>query len=760
MNPMFVPACLNQGKIGAGRVLTNRTPKCFATPAVILLAIALLQSTSFAQSETSKLTVDELKAKAETGDAAAECQLGLRYVRGDGVPKDYAEAVKWIRKSAEHGDAEGQHQLGNAYFSGKGVEKDDTQAFQWNEKSARQGNVAAETALGVCYEFAHGVEQNFSEANDWYRKAAALNNAQAQNNLGNNMMQGRGIGKDVVQGYKWILLSAAQGNSYAIKSVDRYESRLTPAQLSQARGLAEAFRAADLSGSTTSLKPLPTASRSVAENATPTPSRKSSPGNILGLEPLPTAAPSPAVAQNPSPAPPQYGGPGNVLGVGQLPTPPPMSNYPWQGQQATSGSLQERAEAGDAEAQYELGMAYIHGDGVAKNYSQAAKWLHKAAEQGHAVAQYNLGVCFANGAGTAKNMAQACKWYLKSAEQNYPQAEYNLGCSYLSGQGVRKNGAEAFKWFLKAAEQSDADGQANVGYCYMNGIGVQRDDIQAYKWAAIAAARGNEKAREYLDTLNSRMSRAAIAQARQQAQEFRPNEGGGDQAAPNPEQPPPSQTGPLRPHNTGTGFFITQDGYVITNNHVVQDGAAVQLVTRHAKVVATVVEVDAGNDLALLKAEGEYTALPVGSSFDVKLGDTVSTIGFPLIDLQGVSPKFTRGEISSLAGFKDDVRFFQMSTQIQPGNSGGALVDEHGNVIGVTSATLTASGLFKSRGVVPENVNYAIKSYVLSDFLKWALRKAPGKLVPPNTDQDKPSDVIDRMKDAAVLVVVYTHGSQ
>jgi S1-C subfamily serine protease len=180
------------------------------------------------------------------------------------------------------------------------------------------------------------------------------------------------------------------------------------------------------------------------------------------------------------------------------------------------------------------------------------------------------------------------------------------------------------------------------------------------------------------------------------------------------------------------------------------------LLTSHSKVSATVVKVDATNDLALLKAEGVFGALPVGSSLGVKLGDTVSTIGFPLIELQGVSPKFTRGEISSLAGAKDDVRFFQISTQIQPGNSGGALVDEHGNVVGVTSASLSGSYVLKNKGSIPENVNYAIKSNLVLSFLRSALN-TPDKLKSPITDGNKPADLIDRMQQAAALVVVYWH---
>lgn len=704
--------------------------------ALCLFGVAFLRFSLPAQTDLSKLPLSELKAQADSGDAAAQFQVGLRYTRGDGVMKDYVEGLKWVRKSAEQDYAEAEWYLGNCYIGGRGLDRDYDQAFQWIQKAAKQGIVDAEATLGVCYEFGHGVEQNSGEANEWYRKAAPLNNAIAQNNLGAAMIQGRGTARDVIQGYKWILLSAAQGHKTALENVNRYERTLTAHQLAEAKALAEAFRSADLSASKGSLPPLP------------------------------TAAPSSAVAQSSSPPPAPHMGSGATLGVGQLPAPPPMSNYPSQGRQASSGSLRERAEAGDPQAQVDLGIAYTTGNGVPKNFSEAVKWFRKSAQQNNAIAQYNLGVAYAQGlGGVHRSAAEACKWYRSSAEQNYAEAEYNLGCAYLNGQGMRKNGAEAFGWFVKAAQQNIHDAQGNLAYCYMNGIGVQRDDIQAYKWAALAAQGGNQNARGYISTLNGRMSRAAIAQAQQQAHEFAPNQGGATQPAPNPEQSAPPQTGPLRAHNTGTGFFVTTDGYLITNNHVVQGAAAVQLVTvtmrgkASAKVSATVVKLDPYNDLALLKAEGTFTALPVGPSYDMKLGDTVSTIGFPMTDMMGYYPKFTRGEISSLAGLQDDPRYFQISTPIQPGNSGGALVDEYGNVVGVTSSGLNAAAVLQKTGHAPENVNYAIKSYLVRIFLEPSLGKS-GKLLTPITGGDKPADVIDHMEAAAAFVVSFWHTSQ
>src|SRR6202044_2087941 len=100
------------------------------------------------------------------------------------------------------------------------------------------------------------------------------------------------------------------------------------------------------------------------------------------------------------------------------------------------------------------------------------------------------------------------------------------------------------------------------------------------------------------------------------------------------------------------------------------------------------------------------------------LGDTVATIGFPDPGLQGFAPKLAKGEIASLSGAGDDTRYFQISVPVQPGNSGGALVDEHGNVVGIVSAKLDEAIALAASGALPKNVNYAIKSSFLLGFLE------------------------------------------
>ena len=192
----------------------------------------------------------------------------------------------------------------------------------------------------------------------------------------------------------------------------------------------------------------------------------------------------------------------------------------------------------------------------------------------------------------------------------------------------------------------------------------------------------------------------------------------------------------------------------ITNHHVTEEAVQVRLVTSAGIIVAKVVKVDAANDLALLKAEGRFAALPVVASRAMRLGSTVATVGFPNVGLQGFAPKLARGEIAALSGVQDDARHFQISVPVQPGNSGGALVDERGNVVGVVSAKLSARAALAASGALPENVNYAVKSSFLLSFLE-SVPEVSAKLKEANTKERKFEDVVKSAEQAAVLVLVY-----
>jgi TPR repeat protein len=406
-----------------------------------------------------------------------------------------------------------------------------------------------------------------------------------------------------------------------------------------------------------------------------------------------------------------------------------------------------KAEKGDAESQSGLGIDYLNGQGVAQDSTEAMKWLLKAAENGNAPAQHNIGFMYANGYGIKKDLVEAFKWYQKAAEQHFSGSEFEVGASYYSGNGVSQDYIEAVKWLEKSAEQGFARAQNNLGACYHNGEGVAKDYVEAYKWYDLALAQGLGAAQTNLSLVERLMTAEQIAEAQQLAREFRPRV---EWTSGNSSSP----KNILKPFASGTGFFITDDGYLISNYHVVKDATKVRLLTGAGLIDAKVVQVDAANDLALLKADGRFAPLPIAASRTVALGGTVATIGFPNIGMQGFAPKLAKGEIASLSGAADDPRYFQISVPVQPGNSGGALVDDRGNVIGIVSAKLSARAALAASGSLPENVNYAVKSSLLLSFLE-SVPAVSAKLKAPVTADRKFEDVVKSAQAAAVLVLVY-----
>ena len=408
---------------------------------------------------------------------------------------------------------------------------------------------------------------------------------------------------------------------------------------------------------------------------------------------------------------------------------------------------QERtaAEKGDVEAQLYLGDTYQLGEIVPKNCEEAVRWYRKAAEQGHVPAQSHLGHAYYLGSGVEKDHTEAAKWFYKAASAGYANAQTILGIMLSHDDGV-----EAANWYLRAAAQGEPKAQYCLGLSYKVGFGVPQDFVEAYKWFNLAAAQGHEEAFEERAIIAEEMTREQVAFGQQLAAVFVPR----IEFGANYGEVVSSEDSFKGARSGGTGFFITDDGYLISNFHVVKDVTKVRLVTNAGMIDAKVVSVDAANDLALLKAEGEFSSLPISPSRSAQLGGTVATVGFPNIGLQGFAPKLAKGEIASLSGASDDPRYFQISVPVQPGNSGGALVDERGNVIGIVSAKLDAVTALAASGALPENVNYAVKSSLLLSFLE-SVPAVSAKLKAPVTADRKFEDVVKSAQDAAVLVLVY-----
>ncbi len=173
-----------------------------------------------------------------------------------------------------------------------------------------------------------------------------------------------------------------------------------------------------------------------------------------------------------------------------------------------------------------------------------------------------------------------------------------------------------------------------------------------------------------------------------------------------------------RGFSTGSGFFVTDDGHMVTNFHVIEAAKEVSVVLFGGREIpATVMATDPENDIALLDIDIRSTPLRISTGVEASRGDEVLTLGYPLITIQGQEQRANFGRVNALTGTQGDPRFYQIDVPIQPGNSGGPLLDTHGHVIGVVTATLDQFITLRETGMLPQNVNYAVKSAHLVGLL-------------------------------------------
>jgi S1-C subfamily serine protease len=171
--------------------------------------------------------------------------------------------------------------------------------------------------------------------------------------------------------------------------------------------------------------------------------------------------------------------------------------------------------------------------------------------------------------------------------------------------------------------------------------------------------------------------------------------------------------------STGTAVAISSAGHWLTNAHVVSRCKAISVTpSNRTNVAASIIAFDARNDLALLKSEPVAGQTAGFRDRTVVVGESVYAFGFPLAGALASGGVFTSGIVNATAGLGDDTRLLQISAPIQPGNSGGPLLDSSGLLAGIVVSKLNAIEVFKITGQIPENVNFAIKSSVAQSFLE------------------------------------------
>lgn len=202
--------------------------------------------------------------------------------------------------------------------------------------------------------------------------------------------------------------------------------------------------------------------------------------------------------------------------------------------------------------------------------------------------------------------------------------------------------------------------------------------------------------------------------------------------------------------STGTGFFISNDGYILTNSHVIEGSSSISIILNGKTIPATLVDYDGSNDIALLKINESVDGLPIELKIKTKQGAEIAVLGYPNIGLQGNEQKATFGYINASSGIQGDTRYYQISSPIQPGNSGSPMVNEQGVVIGIASASLNQTAAIQATGTLAQNVNYAIKiAYALPMLINHNVKY----IEPFEQKYLEKTDLIESISNSVVLVV-------
>jgi S1-C subfamily serine protease len=216
---------------------------------------------------------------------------------------------------------------------------------------------------------------------------------------------------------------------------------------------------------------------------------------------------------------------------------------------------------------------------------------------------------------------------------------------------------------------------------------------------------------------------------------------GMEEAPPFDSDPPPSEP-PSSGGKSGTGFYINKNGYLITNQHVIDSCSAIWIDDGNSKIEAKVVRQNEGLDIAVLQINRKTNVYAIFGM--VRTGEDVLALGFPLGDLLGDVIKVTKGVVSALVGYQGNNDYLQFTAPIQSGNSGGPLLNEGGFVVGINTANLVGEEF--------QNINFAIKGTSALSFLgQYGIEFEHKDYI----DAINSADIAEQAKEFTVRVLCY-----
>lgn len=307
--------------------------------------------------------MQDLRSKAEAGQAESQTNLGYVYLNGIGVPSNSKLAADWFMKAADQGAAVAQFNLGVLYENGIGVAKDNAIATEWYDKAAAQGYAPAIESLGTIFELGRGVPKNQKIAFDYHKKAAELGLARAQTNVGRAFVYGLGVKQDYAAALDWYRKAVTNGDSFVFANIGwLYE---------KGWGVAK--------------------DNALAVGWYTKGAVQGDPSAQLNLAFM------------------YWNGRGVSKDSGAA--------IEW---------IRKAALQGHAEAQFNLGEAYRIGDGIEKDEVKAVGWYNMAAEQGYPEAQYKMGFMYENGLGVARDVRVAADWIRKANERMAAEGGFEI----------------------------------------------------------------------------------------------------------------------------------------------------------------------------------------------------------------------------------------------------------------------------------------------------------------------------------------------
>lgn len=341
-------------------------------------------------------------------------------------------AVVWYMEMAKNGDADAQYNLGSVYETGFGVKRDPGEAFRWYKEAAKQDHQLAQLKLGILYVLGEGTRQS------------------------------------IIKGTSWIQSAGDNGNKFAVELYNRVLAPDIVLEMSAADIIKKVKPFIDLGEK-----------KSIAKLTA-----------VLQKEEKKAEKKQPELAQR------FTGKAKNTLGkeVEIANRVPDFLEEKNKGVPSMRDSnlalLQREANAGNPEAQFQLGRLYDTGEKLERDRQKAITWYTSAANQGHAEAQYRLAVAYLFGVGITRNPSLGESWLTKSAKQNHPVAKELLPI-YKANRVVNKPLSIAVTWYLEKALDEDPDGEFGLGYLYENGWGINPNGAEARKWYTQARAIGS-----------------------------------------------------------------------------------------------------------------------------------------------------------------------------------------------------------------------------------------------------------------------------